>query len=89
MSADKRNDDQEMSMEEILASIRRYVSDEAPETNLKEGSIEYNSGKTADVIRLTEIIDSQEATIQTENLQNQQSNDGLDKAHQQARAETY
>lgn len=49
------NEDKEMSMEEILASIRRYVSDETPELN--QESVEYVSGKTADVIRLTEVLD--------------------------------
>lgn len=48
-----------MSMEEILASIRRYVSDETPE--ITQDSIEYVSGKTADVIRLTEALDDRSA----------------------------
>ncbi|PIZ33700.1 MAG: hypothetical protein COY39_01885 [Alphaproteobacteria bacterium CG_4_10_14_0_8_um_filter_37_21] len=66
MSEEKRNDDQEMSMEEILASIRRYVADDTPETNNQEGGVDYTTGKTADVIRLTEALDSNDSTITTE-----------------------
>ena len=50
------NDDTEMSMDEILASIKRYVADEAPETNLS--GVEHHSGHTADVIKLTEVVDN-------------------------------
>lgn len=66
MSQEKRNDDQEMSMDEILASIRRYVADDTPETNNQEGGIDYTTGKTADVIRLTEALDANDATLKTE-----------------------
>lgn len=65
MSKEKHNDDQEMSMEEILASIRRYVADDTPETNNQEGGIDYSTGKTADVIRLTEVLDTSDATLET------------------------
>lgn len=51
--------DEEMSMEEILASIRRYVSDETPQTN--QSGLEYTTGHTADVIRLTEAVDQGKA----------------------------
>lgn len=50
------HDDTEMSMDEILASIKRYVADEAPETNLS--GIDHHSGRTADVIKLTDAVDS-------------------------------
>lgn len=53
------SDNEEMSMEEILASIRRYVSDETPETN--QSGMEYTSGYTADVIRLTDAVDQGKA----------------------------
>lgn len=66
MSEKKRTDDQEMSMEEILASIRRYVADDTPETNNQEGGVDYTTGKTADVIRLTEALDTNNATLETE-----------------------
>lgn len=66
MSKEKHNDDQEMSMEEILASIRRYVADDTPETNNQEGGIDYSTGRTADVIRLTEVLDASDATLETE-----------------------
>jgi cell pole-organizing protein PopZ len=66
MSKEKHNDDKEMSMEEILASIRRYVADDTPETNNQEGGIDYSTGKTADVIRLTEALDASDATLETE-----------------------
>ncbi|HCU06143.1 MAG TPA: hypothetical protein DIC42_00960 [Holosporales bacterium] len=66
MSKEKHNDDQEMSMEEILASIRRYVADDTPETNNQEGGIDYSTGKTAEVIRLTEVLDASDATLETE-----------------------
>ncbi|CAO5680184.1 MAG: hypothetical protein HEEMFOPI_00462 [Holosporales bacterium] len=52
---DKENDN-EMSMEEILASIRRYVADESPEAN--QSGLEYTTGHTAEVIRLTETVES-------------------------------
>ena len=70
MSKEKHNDDQEMSMEEILASIRRYVADDTPETNNQEGGIDYSTGKTADVIRLTEVLDASDATLETEQQTN-------------------
>jgi cell pole-organizing protein PopZ len=50
-----KEDDNEMSMEEILASIRRYVADDGPETN--QTGLDYTSGHTAEVIRLTDAID--------------------------------
>jgi cell pole-organizing protein PopZ len=50
------NDDAEMSMDEILASIKRYVADETPEANLS--GVEHHSGHTADVIKLTDAIDN-------------------------------
>jgi cell pole-organizing protein PopZ len=50
-----KDDENEMSMEEILASIRRYVADDEPELN--QTGIEYSSGHTAEVIRLTDAID--------------------------------
>lgn len=53
------SENEEMSMEEILASIRRYVSDETPETN--QSGMEYASGYTADVIRLTDAVDQGKA----------------------------
>lgn len=49
------NQDDEMSMEEILASIRRYVSDDTPQTN--QSGLDYTTGHTADVIRLTDAVD--------------------------------
>lgn len=52
----KNADDTEMSMEEILASIRRYVADDGPETNLS--SDDHVHARTADVIRLTESIET-------------------------------
>ncbi len=60
---DKENDN-EMSMEEILASIRRYVADEGPETN--QSGLDYTSGHTADVIRLTEAIDPSAAATKSD-----------------------
>lgn len=50
------HDDAEMSMDEILASIKRYVADEMPESNLS--GIEHHSGHTADVIKLTDAVDN-------------------------------
>ncbi|CAO4843360.1 MAG: hypothetical protein CNLJKLNK_01178 [Holosporales bacterium] len=53
------NQDDEMSMEEILASIRRYVSDDTPQTN--QSGLDYTTGHTADVIRLTDAVDQGKA----------------------------
>jgi cell pole-organizing protein PopZ len=50
------HDDAEMSMDEILASIKRYVADETPEGNLS--GIEHHRGHTADVIKLTDAVDN-------------------------------
>lgn len=58
------NDDAEMSMDEILASIKRYVADEMPETNL--AGVEHHSGHTADVIKLTDAVDNGRPTDKTQ-----------------------
>jgi uncharacterized protein len=63
----KPAEETEMSMEEILASIRRYVADDGPETNLSEG--EFVSGRTAEVIRLTEALESNQSSSQSSHQQ--------------------
>lgn len=62
------HDTEEMTMEEILASIRRYVSDETPE--LSQSGLDYSSGHTAEVIRLTDAIDQGKSQMKADFIPN-------------------